>query len=499
MPAFPLSRFMLPPLVAAAVSLLSIGAQAQMNHGAFKHRWVGPVPMDEISSGDIVHALIWTGHLGIGLNKSVANDVDKAKQAWLTSKKYKIADELTDEQTVELVKEGLKKRDSFGWAILRDKSIGFEVGIPTRLTTAGTPKYQLGGLVYPAEGEVSHHVVVNYGAPNCLDLDLHMRRIASDANVRVRLDDGFAYMSRTFETVTVGRATCSLNGMVTAVMSVPASKASKLEPMFVALAYGVRISGRFNPTLSPRPKVEEFPFASMGLPNDDPLYTPSQSSKEIAKRDPSGTTDGLRSEKKDGPDLQVDEIFEKVSPAIYVVKVRRGQGSAVAVGENTLLTNCHVVGDQNEVRLIREKEEMKAQVVSGKAEADRCVLKVDRKLPQWVGVRLYEDVKIGERTVAVGAPFGLELTATDGIVSAKRTMRGSKLVQTSTPVSPGSSGGGLFDARGNLIGITTFGMTVGQNLNFAVAAEEFMKESETAQAAPSSDQPTDSTQRQSAR
>ena len=79
-PAF--RRSLLLPIMAFAVALLSAGAQAQWKHGAFKHRWVGAVPMDEISSGDIAQALIWTGHLGIGLNKAVANDPKKAMEAW---------------------------------------------------------------------------------------------------------------------------------------------------------------------------------------------------------------------------------------------------------------------------------------------------------------------------------------------------------------------------------------------------------------------------------
>jgi hypothetical protein len=404
-------------------------------------------------------------------------------EAWQKSKKYPVTEDLTDEQTVELVKEGLKKRDALGWAILRDKSIGFEVGIPTKLAKAGPPVNDMSSLLYLAEGDIIHYARVDYGSPNCSDINYYMRTIARDAKLQVRLDDGFVYMKRTFETVTMARAACHPIGMVTAAVMVPASSAAKLEPMFAALAYSLRISNKFNPTLRPRPKVEEFPFASMGMPNDDPLYSDSESSKEIAKRDPSGTAGALKLTVKEGPDLQVAEIFEKVSPATYIVKVKKGQGSAVAVDEHTLLTNCHVVGDQNEVRLIREKEEMKARVVSGKSEADRCVLKVDKKLPHWVAIRPYDDIKVGERTVAVGAPFGLELTATDGIVSSKRTRRGSKLVQTSTPVSPGSSGGGLFDARGNLIGITTFGMTTGQNLNFAVAAEEFVVSEATQQQA----------------
>ena len=64
----------------------------------------------------------------------------------------------------------------------------------------------------------------------------------------------------------------------------------------------------------------------------------------------------------------------------------------------------------------------------------------------------------------------------EGIVSSKRTFNQSRVIQTSAPISQGSSGGGLFDARGQLLGITTFQFKVGQNLNFAVAAEEFAQD-----------------------
>jgi len=59
-------------------------------------------------------------------------------------------------------------------------------------------------------------------------------------------------------------------------------------------------------------------------------------------------------------------------------------------------------------------------------------------------------------------------------VSAKRVYNQSRVIQTSAPISQGSSGGGLFDGRGNLLGITTFYFWAGQNLSFAVAAEEYV-------------------------
>ena len=91
-------------------------------------------------------------------------------------------------------------------------------------------------------------------------------------------------------------------------------------------------------------------------------------------------------------------------------------------------------------------------------------------------MRPYDDIKVGERAVTIGTPQGLELTVAEGIVSSKRTFNQSRVIRTSAPISQGSSGGRLFDARGHLLGITTFYFKAGQNLNFAVAAEEFAQD-----------------------
>jgi len=108
----------------------------------------------------------------------------------------------------------------------------------------------------------------------------------------------------------------------------------------------------------------------------------------------------------------------------------------------------------------------------------RCILRLSNivePLPKWVRVRPFADVKIGEPVFTVGAPQGLELSLADGIVSSKRSIDEGRLIQTSAPISKGSSGGGLFDAEGNLVGITTFMLKDAQNLNFAIAAEEYAK------------------------
>ena len=83
-----------------------------------------------------------------------------------------------------------------------------------------------------------------------------------------------------------------------------------------------------------------------------------------------------------------------------------------------------------------------------------------------------EELKVGSRVYAIGSPRGLEQTISDGLLSGvRRSADGSfTALQVTVPISRGSSGGGLFDAQGRLIGITTFTLRDAQNLNFALLA-----------------------------
>ncbi len=184
--------------------------------------------------------------------------------------------------------------------------------------------------------------------------------------------------------------------------------------------------------------------------------------------------------------LAPSELFKKVAPSIWVVGATPSQaemrvrnvmfGSAVAISEHLLLTNCHVVKGRAIIKLMQEGTRDDAELVAADEATDRCVLKAaTQKLTPVVGVRTIESLGVGERAFAVGAPLTLERTLSDGLVSAIRSRGGRAMVQTSAAISPGSSGGGLFDERGNLIGITTLTARAAQNLNFAIAAEEFWK------------------------
>jgi S1-C subfamily serine protease len=255
--------------------------------------------------------------------------------------------------------------------------------------------------------------------------------------------------------------------------------------LFGVMSASLRILHTPDPTIRPRPTIEDLPLAPSGFDDDQEKRPQPEAKAKATTRakasaasavDLTGKTDALKLETRTGEDLRADEVFEKAAGAVYKVRTERGLGSAVAISDSELLTNCHVVGEFDEVKLVRAKDEQTAKVVSKNADADRCVLRAAAKLPTWVTVRPYEDIKVGERAVTIGTPQGLELTVAEGIVSSKRVFNHGRVIQTSAPISQGSSGGGLFDARGHLLGITTFYFKAGQNLNFAVAAEEFAQE-----------------------
>jgi len=185
--------------------------------------------------------------------------------------------------------------------------------------------------------------------------------------------------------------------------------------------------------------------------------------------------------------LSPEDLFKKVERSVFVVLATQSeaelrvrnvmQGSAIAVSDHLLLTNCHVVKDRAIIKLWQDGKRADAKLVAGDEKTDRCILRTDdMTLTPITGVRDVSSLAIGEHVFAIGAPISLERTLSEGLISGIRPNGGRTLVQTSAPISPGSSGGGLFDDRGNLVGITTLGSRNGaQNLNFAIAAAEYWK------------------------
>ena len=466
--------------VAATCLMLCLPAssQAQQQSDIFNYRWISAPKAEAIGPRDIRHALMWTGHFNAFVTGDLNAAMRKATQAWQKSKGHPPTETLPNEQMVELVSQGLKERDEVGWSILHDSAVGFAVGVPTKFVTFGNPRSEGAGLWYYGGGVVSQSIGVQLGYPSCRSMETVYASVAR-ATYRARLVDGIVALMRNGDRTSYFRWKCHGSGSILAEMTAPVETLDAHPGLFAAMDSGLFVLRTMpDPTIKPRPKIEDLPLAPSGFSDEDAAPAKPQAKAKAPAPSPvndAGKTEALKLEARDGPDLSAAEIFDRAAGAVYKVKAESRMGSAVAISDSELLTNCHVVADLVDVKIAREKQTHDAKVISRNADADRCVLRASITLPKWVTVRPYDDIKVGERAVTIGTPQGLELTVAEGLVSSKRTHKGSKLVQTSAPISQGSSGGGLFDAQGRLLGITTFYFAGGQNLNFAVAAEEFSK------------------------
>jgi len=172
-----------------------------------------------------------------------------------------------------------------------------------------------------------------------------------------------------------------------------------------------------------------------------------------------------------------EQIFEKVSPSVVVVDIFNiqdeyiGQGSGVVIGPGQIITNCHVAkrGKSRQVR--QSGKSYSATLQYADPSRDLCQLHAPDLPAPPVELGTTKKLKVGQRVYAVGAPEELELTLSEGLISSLRPHEDSEYIQNSAAISLGSSGGGLFNDQGQLIGITTFYHAEGQNLNFALPVD----------------------------
>jgi S1-C subfamily serine protease len=146
--------------------------------------------------------------------------------------------------------------------------------------------------------------------------------------------------------------------------------------------------------------------------------------------------------------LTASQVFEQVKDSVVVVKAYNHKGQQVGLGSGVMLPSGDIITNYHVV-----KAGIRYMVGRGKQAAPATLKAGDR-----------------EPVYAVGAPQGLELSLSEGIVSQ---LRGGPppLIQTTVAISGGSSGGGLFNAEGELVGITAFQLKESQSLNFALPVE----------------------------
>jgi S1-C subfamily serine protease len=172
-------------------------------------------------------------------------------------------------------------------------------------------------------------------------------------------------------------------------------------------------------------------------------------------------------------DLTASELFAKTRNAIVTVETPTGFGSGVVVDSSGLVvTNLHVIADDSSavVTLSNGDTYDSVTVAAVDARRDLALLRIAGFGLPIADLGNSDTAQVGDKVYALGAPEGLKLSLSDGIVSAIRDSEegGYKVLQTTAAISPGSSGGGLFNQRGQLLGITSFKIRGGENLNFAV-------------------------------
>jgi tetratricopeptide (TPR) repeat protein len=179
-------------------------------------------------------------------------------------------------------------------------------------------------------------------------------------------------------------------------------------------------------------------------------------------------------------------LIKKVESSIVVVVTYSKEGNMLGQGtgffvdeEGDVITNSHVLHEASRAVIITTdgKEYPIQKILAEDKEGDLIRVSVEiskeaaRPLP--VSARIPE---VGERVIVIGTPLGLDKTVSDGIVSAVRDIPAfGKIIQLTAPISPGSSGSPVINMKGEVIGIATFFVVAGQNLNFAIPGERMAK------------------------
>ncbi len=170
-----------------------------------------------------------------------------------------------------------------------------------------------------------------------------------------------------------------------------------------------------------------------------------------------------------GNQTQAGAVYAAASPGVVSVKTNDGSGTGFLISpDGKLVTNAHVVGSASRVvvRFGSRGESLDAQVVGTDVSDDLAVLSIDpTTIPRSVKPLQFADsrtVRIGDPAVAIGNPFGLDRTATQGIVSAvgrhiqaPNGFEIDNVIQTDAAINPGNSGGPLLDSAAHVIGVNS--------------------------------------------
>ena len=234
------------------------------------------------------------------------------------------------------------------------------------------------------------------------------------------------------------------------------------------------------------PELRNFggPTSQMGNFSTAEWLGPVSYSNAVKKAAPSVVNIYTKTTVKRSNHLPLKHPFFKRLKKQQSDRVQGSLGSGVIMDSaGFIVTSLHVVDSVDEILiLLYDGRELPATMVGTDPETDLAVLKIDVESLQNISVGNPEKVEIGDVVLAIGNPFGMGQTVTQGIISATQR-NGLNLtilenyIQTDADINPGNSGGALIDARGNLLGINTAVLNNenSEGIGFAIPANEVQK------------------------
>jgi S1-C subfamily serine protease len=165
-------------------------------------------------------------------------------------------------------------------------------------------------------------------------------------------------------------------------------------------------------------------------------------------------------------------VIEDVVKAVVSVRTDVSQGSGFIINEDGyVVTNYHVIDGAEEIQVLTYEKGLKsAELIGSDPTGDVALLKISWDY-DYLEFDDSDDVRIGEKVIAVGNPHGLSFSVTEGIISALNRNGFSNeeaYIQTDVPLNPGNSGGPLINKAGKVIGVNNWKIGGAESLGFAL-------------------------------
>tara|TARA_R110000850_G_scaffold4711_3_gene20778 strand:+ start:4507 stop:5949 length:1443 start_codon:yes stop_codon:yes gene_type:complete len=437
------------------------------------------------SAEEIQTSLIWLGYYNGMVDGEIGRRSLNAIKEFQKTHGYPQTGSLDNDSYRKLVELASQVRVKHGWARFEHPQLRYTISYPS-IDLPLTEILDLGGRrFYSNQNKVEMRVDVSLDQSRSDFIDLYGVLSQSTAsrsiNYHRKSRNWFVIIGSSNDLSFYTRVNFASNGLIGYTFIWPSEKSIDYERISIAIAN----------SFYPPAKVFEITEASK---QDIPQYVKnieqSVPGNTAEKKEPVPLIGGANALEPTA--LSPSDIFQKVNGAVWTLiaaevvddEIIEGSvftGSAVAISTSLLVTNCHTIEKSNTTLIVRKDAGQEdgervfgVKIFNAQKDKDMCIMElIDGELEEYVKLRKSNSIKIGERVYTIGSPSQLDLTLGEGLISGVREFSGTTHLQSSAPIAPGSSGGGLFDSFGRLIGVTTFQHKSSQSLNFAIAIDEF--------------------------